>query len=486
MRRAARLAVALAATGLAACAHPPAPHPSPGPVPARFSEPQAAGDEADLGAWWRRFGDPGLDALVDRALQANLDLRQAGERIAQARQQEVIAGASRLPRVQAEAAATRNRISENAIPIPPGAGGGQAAPFGLPGAEFGSYRLGADAAWELDLFGGQASAAGAARARRQSAEWSRRDLQVAVAAETAARYLELRTLQRRRALAEAELQRQQDLLAIVRSRAEAGLVGGLDLRQQAAEVEAARARIPPLQAQARAQVHAIAVLLAEPPEEIATRLDSGLVPAAPDAPEPPAGLPSELLRRRPDIRRAEREVAAAAADAGVAAAALYPRITLSAQPALVSTALSSLLDWGSRNYAMGAGLLWPVFEGGRLRADLARADARERELLLAYRKTVLTALRDVEDALARLAADDARAAAARAQAGQARAAEALARDRYQSGLTDYAQALAAGQGRIAAEDQLEQARGARAQDLVALYRALGGGWRDTDVREGGS
>ena len=181
--------------------------------------------------------------------------------------------------------------------------------------------------------------------------------------------------------------------------------------------------------------------------------------------------------------RAEQEAAAAAADVGVATADLYPKLTLSAQPAMVSTALSSLLDWGSRSYTISAGLLWPVFEGGKLRAAVAKADAREDELLLAYRKTVLTGLQEVEDALSRYQADDAARGSLQASLDDARAAEGLARDQYRAGLVGYANVLSAQQAVTSGADQLAQADVASAQDVVALYKALGGGWSDQDLQE---
>ena len=479
----------LLASGLGGCAHVgPAPRPLPSQTPGAFAETVAApGGEAGLADWWRRFGDPVLDDLVVRTASANLDLQQTGARIEQARQQEVIAGARRLPQVNADVSASRNRISENAISIPPGTGGGAGGggggtPFGIAGSEFNSFRLGADASWELDLFGGVAAGAQAAVARRQGAEWSRRDLQAALVAETASRYLDLRSLQRREAIARDESRRLADLLSIARSRAQAGVVSGLDPEQQAAQLAASEARIPAVQGQIRAEIHALGVLAGEPPEAL-TGLLAPPAAAPPTPPVPPAGLPSELLRRRPDIRRAEREVAAAAAETGVAAADLYPRITLSAQPGMVSTALSSLLDWGSRNYSLGAGLLWPIFDGGRARANLAKADARQTETLLAYRKTVLTAMREVEDALSRWRADEDRRVAQTASLDSARRAEGLARDQFGAGLSTYAPTLAARQAVIAAEDQLAEAEAAQAQDIVALYRALGGGWSDPETQE---
>ncbi len=267
----------------------------------------------------------------------------------------------------------------------------------------------------------------------------------------------------------------------MKARADQGLTSSADVRRREAEVSAAEARAYPLEAEARAQIHALAVLAGETPGALDDLLSKDA--ALPDAPTPPPGLPSDLLRRRPDIRRAEQDVAAAAGERGVAAADLYPKITLSAQPAYVSTALATLVDWGSRNYAVSAGLLWPIFEGGMLRAKLAQANAREQESLLAYRKAVLVALKDVEDALARYQADEARRGSLQASLDAAKAAESSARDRYKAGLNPYSDVLAARQATIADEDSLAQAEAARAADVVALYAALGGGWSETDLKE---
>ncbi len=488
MRAVRLIAVSAAGAVLTACANlAPSPH-LPAQVPAAYAEapadqPAASGDLAN---WWTLFGDAQLTDLVARAAKANLDLQQTSARITEARQQEIIAGASSKPQVQLDASASRNRISEHAIPLPPGAGGhgagGGASPFGIPGEEFNSFRLGLDASWELDLFGGAKNAVAAARARTQAAEWTSRDLRVAITAEVADHYLTLRALQRREAVAWDELARQRNLLSIVRARAAAGFVSQLDVDQQQGLVAATEARAYPLEAQIRAEIHALGVLVGEPPESLVATLTPVAAQPAPPA-APPPGLPSDLLRRRPDIRKAERNVAAAAADVGAATAELYPKITLSGQPGFVSTSLSSLLDWGSRNYTLSAGLLWPILEGGKIRASLAAANARQTEALLAYRGAVLTGLKEVEDALARYQADEAQLGSLQVSLDQARAAEALARDQYRSGVVAFTTVLAAQQAVTSGEDQLAQTQAACGMDVVGLYRALGGGWTDTDRQE---
>ena len=447
------------------------------PVPATFAEannPSGLSD-ADLASWGRSFGDPELDRLVNRAVAQNLDVEAAAARIREARAREIVAGASSKPQVDAQASATRQRISENAVPVPPGAGGTGGGSFGLPGSEFNSFRVGFDASWEIDLFGKTRRSIEAARARTGEALWNRRDVQVSVAAETADAYLSLRTLQQRVATAEAELARQQRFERLVAARAKGGLVTGQDLAQQRSERSTAAAALPALRAQVEAQIHALGVLTGDTPEALIAELSP---PAAtiPAPPAIPAGLPSDLLRRRPDIRAAERELAASTAEIGVAVADLYPRFSLTAAPALVSTALASLLEWGSRSFSIGAAVDWPLLNGGRTRGNIAVANARQEQALIAYRKSVLRALQDVEDALSRSDGDRRQLADLQDALATAARAEDIARTRYRGGLVTYSDVLQAQARRLKLEDQLTETRGTLARDTVALFKALGGGW----------
>lgn len=445
-------------------------------VPASYLEPAGSGT-AQLDRWWQGFGDARLTALIDRALQQNLDIEMAAARIREARALERVAGAGASPQVAAEASVTRQRISENAIPLPPGAGSGSGAGiFGLPGEEFTTFRAGFDASWELDLFGRNRREREAAAARTGASIWNRRDAEVAVAAEVAGAYLRLRTLQDRMANAEAELARQARFEQLVEARARGGLVTGQDLEQQRSERSAAAAEIPALQAQAKAEIHALGVLAGQAPETLAGQLAARR--SLPPSPAVPAGLPSDLLRRRPDIRAAERELAAATADIGVAVADLYPRITLTAAPALVSTALGSFLEWGSRSFAAGAALDWPMFDGGRRRANVEVRGARQEQAMIGYRKAVLVSLQDVEDALGRVDGDRRRLAELDQAEATAARAEDIARTRYRGGLVTLSDVLVAQQRRLSLEEQAIETRGALARDTVALVKALGGGWSE--------
>jgi NodT family efflux transporter outer membrane factor (OMF) lipoprotein len=435
--------------------------------------PQGEPSDAELAAWWSAFGDTELDALVQRSLAQNLDLASATARIREARAQEIVAGTAGLPQVDAQGSLTHQRISEKAIPIPPGSSQ-QGGAFGLPGSEFTTWRAGFDASWEIDLFGKTRRSVEVAEARTEAAVWNRRDLQVTAAAEVANAYLTLRTLQARIANAQAGLASEQRSEKLVAARARGGLVTGQDLAQQSSATSVAAAVIPALQAETEAQVHAIAVLTGQSPEALDFELAQprGL----PSPPAVPPGVPSELLRRRPDVRAAERQLAASTADIGVAVADLYPHFSLTAAPALVSTALSSLLEWGSRSFSVGAAVDWPIFNGGRARGTIAVANARQSEALVAYRKTVLTALQDVEDALSRIAGDHGKLADLRNAVDGAARAEDIAGTRYRGGLVTYSDVLVARGRRLSLEEQMIDAQGALARDTASLFKALGGGW----------
>lgn len=451
-------------------------------VPAAYGEADGA-VETQLDGWWHGFGDPQLNALVDRALQQNLDIEMATARIREARALERVAGAGASPEVAAQASVTRQRISENAIPLPPGPGSGSGAGiFGLPGEEFTTWRAGFDASWEIDLFGRNRREVEAARARTGSSIWNRRDAEVSVAAEVASSYLRLRTLQARVGNAQNELARQQRFEQLVAARTRGGLVTGQDLEQQRSELAAAAAEIPQLEAEAKAEIHALGVLTGQTPETLATELSQASVLPAP--PLIPAGVPSDLLRRRPDIRAAERELAASTADIGVAVADLYPRFSLTAAPALVSTALGSFLEWGSRGFSAGAALDWPIFDGGRRRANIEVRNARQEQAMIAYRKAVLAGLRDVEDSLGNVSGHRQRFAELEQAHATAARAEEIARTRYRGGLVTLSDVLQAQARRLSLEEQLIETRGALGRDTVALVKALGGGWHEegTEVR----
>ena len=464
--------VPLAAVLLAGCTVGPDYAEPPMAVPANYLE-GPSGGQVEWESWWRGFGDAQLSKLIDQALKQNLDIEMASARIREARAFERAAGAGASPQVAAEASVTRQRISENAFPVPPGPGGSGGGV--VLGQDFTSWRAGFDASWELDLFGRNRREREATAARTGGAIWNRRDAEVTVAAEVADAYVRLRAVQALIANANAELERQTRFEQLVGARVRGGLVTGQDLEQQRSERAAAAAEIPALEAQARAEIHALGVLTGQTPDALVIELAP--TAALPPAPLIPAGIPSDLLRRRPDIRAAERELAAATADIGVAVADLYPRFSLTAAPALVSTALGSLLEWGSRSFSAGAALDWPIFDGGRRKANVEVQNARQEQAMIAYRKAVLIALQDVEDALARVEGDRNKLADLEQAQVTATRAEEIARTRYRGGLVTLSDVLVAQQRRLTLDDQLIESRGALARDTVALVKALGGGWR---------
>jgi NodT family efflux transporter outer membrane factor (OMF) lipoprotein len=455
-------------------------------VPAHFAgaERPAQSDIA-LARWWAGFDDPTLDKLVERALRDNLDLQTAASRIREARQQEIVSGAAAWPSLSANAQLTHTHLSQNSIgglgtlasQSGGAAGGANSSAFGLPGFDFNTYQLGFDASWELDLFGRTRRAVEAAHDTTTASVWTARDTQVSLVAEVADTYLALRAAQRRLAINRRDLARQQELLAQIRARAASGLATGLDVRQQETTVAATASALPPLSAEVEVRLHALGVLLGAPPEAL---LDALGAAAPPTPPAIPAGLPADLLRRRPDIRAAERQLAAATANIGVAVADYYPDLTLTASPALVSTALSNLLTWGSRNLSAGPGISWNLFDGGKVKANVAIATERQRQALLAYRKTVLTALQDVEDALTRSEADRTLQQDLARRSDSARAAAELSRAQYRAGLVPLSTVLTTEAALLSAEDTAAQNDASSAQDVVALYKALGGGWNATD------
>jgi len=453
--------------------------------PAYASAQSQAVAPADIARWWTAFGDPKLDSLVARALAGNLDIQQASARMRQARAQEIATRRSGDPQVNASAQGSYTRLSENSLPAGlaslGGGGSSGASGIGLPGESYPTFQIGFDASWEIDLFGGRRRANEAAGARTEAAIWSQRDAQVMLVAEVANAYQQYCALQRRIAIADETIASARELLGFVVARTGNGLVTTLDERRQQGDIEQLAAQRDGLAAEARRRVHTLSVLLGLAPAALADEL-AGPPPAAALI-EVPAGLPSELLQRRPDIRAAERRLAAATADIGVAQADLYPKFSLTGALQLASRSLATLLQSDSI-LGNGAGRLsLPLLGQGAKRATVRVREAQAQEALLAYQASVLTALKDVEDALTRLDADQRRVTRLRAAVTAAADAADTVGVRYRNGLVAYLDVLEARRTLLAARDALSQAEAAAAQDVVALYKALGGGWDERRVTE---
>jgi len=486
LRRTLAWAITASFVALQACAVGPNYHPPQVKSPAAYSElstgqdplSQPVASEADLSQWWTQLNDPTLNALITRALAQNLNLKVAAARLRQARQSVVVAASADIPHLSSSALAARvndNSKSYLLSDILGADAGGTGGAISTP-SHLNLFAANLDASWEIDIFGGGRRSVEEADANLEAAVWRRRDGEVSLTAEVANDYLTLRALQAEIAIARSEAQTQAADFTIVGQQAKAGFVTQLNINQQRAQVEATIAQIPALQAQARAQIHAIAVLLGQPPETMDAELDTdGPLPTPPLT--LPVGLPSDLLRRRPDIREAERQLAAATAGVGVQVANLYPKFNVMAfGPAFASTTTDHLFDLNNAA-SLGYGMIqWPIFEGGRVRAGIRSARAQADQAYLTYQQTILSALQNVEDALARYKSEQQRIAPLTTSLKAAQSSLIIARQQYAIGLVTYLNILQAQATELNAENELTQAKAQLCQDLASLYTALGGGW----------
>lgn len=435
---------------------------------------------ADLAQWWRSFSDPQLDRLIERVATANLDLKIAEARVREARAQRGLIAGERYPLVNASAAYARREPSEN---------GAEARLFspltgliGLSRSDLGYelYQAGFDASWELDLFGRVRRGVDAADANTEAAVEGRRDLLVSLQAEVARNYIEMRSAQRRLALARDNVAAQAATLELVRQRRSVGAVTDLDVSLAAAQLSVSEAYIPVFVRQIRLSLHALSVLLAEDLETLSGELSvSAPIPAPGEI--LPLGVPADLLRRRPDIRRAERQLAAVTAQIGVAVADLYPRIGTGGTFGIETTRFSEAGDWDSHGFGLGPWFRWPLFEGGRIRANIDMQDARHAQALALYERVVLNAVREVEDALVACTTEQARRRSLADAVESSRQAVELAQLSYEEGATDLLAVLDAQRTMYAAQDALATADQITALSLIGLYKALGGGWDENEV-----
>jgi outer membrane protein, multidrug efflux system len=463
---------------LDACAVGPNYHAPDVSVPERFPEPSVAqGPDVDLAKWWEQFGDAELQSLVARSLQSNLDLQTAASRIRQARAQEAIAGAAELPSVTATGTgAYIHAPSTSPLGALGGGGGGDGG--GAPAGGSSTTKIfsaGFDALWEVDVFGGARRGIEAARATTESAEWKYRDAQVSLSAEVAVDYLELCATRTQIRIVHDAIDRQQDAVGLLESGQRNGFISELDVNQQRAQLANTRAQLPVLEAQARATTHALAVLLARDPESLnAELMQADKMPETPAT--LPVGLPSDLLRRRPDIRAAERSLAAATAEVGVAVADLYPKFNLLGLASFTSNSPDGLFSSDNLN-KIGVGLIqWPLLQGGRTRARITLSEEQRQQAYLSYQKSVLSAVRDADDAIARLAGQHSRLDALLEAETAASSSLDIARSQATNGLVPYLNVLYADSTLLDVQNQIAQTRLALAQSTVSLFKALGGGW----------
>lgn len=462
---------ALCVAALAGCAVGPDFTPPKADVPEAFSGPlpPAAGtaDEAarrDIAQWWTSFNDPILTSLIDRAMVSNLDVKQAAAKLREARAARGVVAGQLGPEIDGNAAFTRSRM--------PGIVDSPSS-----GSIANQYQLGLDATWEIDIFGGQRRNLEAADADVLAAVENQRGVFVSLAAEVAVDYVGLRTMQQRIAIARRNLQAQKGTADLTRQRFKSGFAGSLDVTNADALAASTTANIPSLETAARQYIHSLSVLLGQPPAALAVELTPAAdIPSA--SPAVPVGVPSDLVRRRPDIRTAEARIHAATARVGVATADLFPKFMLNGAAGYQSATSNTLLSWNNRFWSFGPSASWNLFDTGRTRAGIEVQKALEEQALLTYRQTVLSALMDAENALVASVNEEQRRAALRDAAAAYRKSVDAATLLYSQGQTDFLNVLDAERSLYATEESLAISTQTVSTNLIALYKAIGGGWEE--------
>lgn len=443
------------------------------------SRPQAAQTQAN---WWRSFQDPQLDRLIARAISDNLNLQQTVLRIAGAREQLNQARGGFLPSVNGKLGYTYQQlglkgqlesqgVSARANDIDPAlseALNGLTKPINL-------YQGSFDAAWELDLWGKVRRQVEMAQAQTQASLEQRNDALVSLEAEVARAYLQLRGAQAIMATLQQQIGIAQQTVALTTSQQQNGLAPQMDVENARAQQSALQAQLPPYEAQARQAMNGLAVLLGQPPGALDSELRA--TKALPNLPDAVAvGVPSTLARRRPDIRQAEAQLHAATANIGVSVAQLFPSLSLTGQFGLRNTEADSLTNWSSHFYSVGPSLSIPLFQGGRLVSSVKVARAEQANAVLQYRQSVLSALQDVENALVSYRTDQQQLASLTQAVASLQSAFDLANSSYHQGLSTFIDVLSVQRQLAESQQQLARAKVQTSLDLVALYKALGGGW----------
>jgi NodT family efflux transporter outer membrane factor (OMF) lipoprotein len=428
--------------------------------------------------WWEAFRDPVLTELEARVAAANLDVQTATVRLAESRFQRGVAASAQLPSVNANAKYQYELFSQNGIAglltkLAPAA---SAAGMTIPAIS--DYTIGFDASWELDLWGHVRRSVESADAQVEQSAEMRRDTLVSSLAELARDYVQLRGAQTQIAIANANLRIAREIQKLAEERQRKGVATGFDAQTSTAQAESISARIPTLLSDESQYSNAIGFLLDEPPgalqAELGPRKKRALAPPGP----PLLGVPSELARRRPDIRAAEARLHAATADIGVAVAAFYPTIKLNGVVSLDALDAKKLFRASSLQYNAGPSIVLPIFDAGRLKSTLELRKAEQLEAAIAYHKTVLQAWREVVDALTAYRREAERRAGLRRQMEHSRQALDIARSRYKIGVGEFLAVLDAERSFLQAAQDYETSTTNVSLDLVSLYKALGGGWEE--------
>jgi NodT family efflux transporter outer membrane factor (OMF) lipoprotein len=468
-------------------------------------------EAVDIGRWWESFHDPALNQLIARGVKSSLDVRLAEARVREARAQLEGNVASLFPTVDSAASYARSRTSKNAISIGgstgPGSstgtggtttggtgtggtggtnGGGTtssgtttSSPFAFALGTTNLYQAGFDAGWEIDVFGGTRRAIEAAQYTLEAQVDARRNATITLLSEAARNYIILRGLQQELAIVRDNVASQNDFLDLTKAKFQAGIATDLDVARQQAQVATTESEMPTLETEIQQAIHRLGVLLDRNPTDLEAELTPiGPLPGGP--PEVPAGLPSELLRRRPDVLQAERQLAASNANIGVATADLFPKFNLTGSFGFESLQLKSWFNSPSQFWSFGPSVQWRIFDAGQIFANIRVQNARQQEAVIQYRQAVLQSLSDVEDALTAYHKEQTRREALQRSVEANERSVSLAKQLNQAGLVDFLNVLTAEQSLFLSQDQLAQSNQTVSTNLVALYKALGGGWEITE------
>ncbi len=426
-------------------------------------------DQSPLEGWWLNLNDPKIPLLVGEALEANYDLSIAAQRVEESRALLGVATGHYYPAIGGNASYQKAELSENGIQqLPPGVDN-----------KFGVYDLGVGLAWEIDVFGRLRRRAESARASMEASVEDYRDVLVILVADVAANYVGVRTLQLRVEYAESNVEAQKDTLQLTQDRFDAGLTSLRDVTQAESNLATTQATIPALEAELEAAINRLAVLLGKAPGEVDYLLaDPAKIPDPDEAIT--MGIPADIVRRRPDIRAAERQLASQTALIGVATADLYPTFTLSGLIGLQSISSGNLFDSSSTTWSILPGIQWPWFTGGRVQNQIRAEKARTQQAADFYQQTVLLALEEVETTLVAWQREKIRRDRLMEAVDATERTVALVNTQYLSGLTDFQSYLDAQRSLLEQQDDLARSEGLVVQSLIVLNRALGGGWELPD------
>ncbi len=442
------------------------------PVPSAFRNQPTSAENTVSAQWWKAFGDPVLDELIERAERMNLDVRKAASRLAETEASRTGARAALLPDIGGSTSVTQLRGGYNQGVIKVPSSGANAGGSLISAFETSALSSAFNMRWELDVFGGLRKASTAAAADASAASANVRDVQAIVRAEVARNYVDLRAAEDQIAIVRANVAAEKDLLDLVRVRADAGLATDLDVERQVSQLASVQATLPDLDTQRLRAIHRIGVLLGDDPTALRDRLDAKS--ASLQIPDVPRAIPGEVLKRRPDVRRAEAQIAAAYARAGAARADLYPKFLITGLSGRQSTDVPGLTLGAGNFFSVGPGVSLPIFNFGRIRSQIAARDAQLEQALRSYEQDVLAAFEETENAY--VARDRAEQRQRDLEVGLASATRSveLARELYVRGLSDFLAVLDAQRQQFAMERELAAGNAAVLSSTIALLKALGG------------